>query len=146
MRVLAVILLLLVSGCIVIKKSPAPGCVTYFGPAPMGGCFGKALIRDLKVEPQLDCLQVTVNNCNGGILTVANRCDSDLLIGGYTLRRGPHPESIELLRAADGGVYVNRTVSNFAAYRPLEDDSLTLAGSIGGSKVTLSYVKTKPYC
>jgi hypothetical protein len=70
----------LAGGCLVKNDSPAPGCVEYWGPAPMGGCFGKTAILDLKVEPQTECLEIAVNNCNGGILEVSNACAEMLVL------------------------------------------------------------------
>jgi len=39
---------------------------------PVGGCWGKSAIIDIKVEPAIDCLKIEVNNCNGGILEVTS--------------------------------------------------------------------------
>lgn len=139
-------LALALAGCIVIKESPAPGCVKYLGPAPMGGCFGKAVIGDLRVEPGEPCLRIRVNNCNGGIVTVENGCRENLTLGDYVIEPSKLGQSFELMRGADGIVQVNRSAGNFGRYRPEADDNLSKEGALGGRKLTVSYTKTGPLC
>ena len=80
--IIVLLLALLLSGCIVTKGSPAPGCVESIGLPMSGGCFGKTVILDLTVEPENECLVITANNCNGGVLEVENSCPETLVLGG----------------------------------------------------------------
>ena len=73
-------LMLVLAGCIVTKDSPAPGCRETLGFAPVGGCLGKTVILDLDVEPEVECLAIGVNNCNGGVLEVRNACSEALVL------------------------------------------------------------------
>ena len=57
--------------------NPAPGCRESFG---FGGCFGTTVILDLSMEPESECLEIEVNNCNGGGLDVDNDCQEDLVL------------------------------------------------------------------
>jgi len=113
---LSVLLLLLstVVGCIVRKDSPAPGCIKYWGLAPMGGCFGKTVIMDLEVEPAIDCLTIEVNNCNGGVLEVSNSCDEPLVLGGVEITPQEYNVALDVLGKEDGRYLLTATYSNFS--------------------------------
>lgn len=147
------ILLILISGCRVMtpREIVAPGCID--GEA-LGGCFGKAAIKNLKIEPEIPaCLQIGENNCNGGIISIWNECDKDLQIGNLILEKPKRngEQSIELFRDSLGNIMVRETKGNFASYTPLEDELLTTTGKIidfgfGSGKFTISYIKTKPLC
>jgi hypothetical protein len=133
------------AGCLVKNDSPAPGCVEYWGPAPMGGCFGKTAILDLKVEPQLECLEITVNNCNGGILEVSNACTQMLVLGHITVEPGETNVGLDLDR--QNGEYVFKSSdSNFSEYAPSEDEFVEIRGLLGAQEVRISFVKTKELC
>lgn len=137
--------LILASACIRIKDSPAPGCVEYIGPAPMGGCFGKSVIKDLRIEPQTPCLRLKVNNCNGGVLEAENTCDDTAYIGGHEFRPSSR-FAFEIVRDENGGFSAAPARGNFASYKPAQDESLRVGGVIGNTSITISYTKTKELC
>lgn len=133
------------SGCLVKKDSPAPGCIEYWGLAPMGGCFGKTVILDLKVEPQAECLEITVNNCNGGVLEVNNTCAEILTLNRITVHLGERHAVLDLER--QGGQYVLKSAdNNFSAYVPLEDELVEIRGLLGAQEIEISFLKTKKLC
>ena len=134
----------LIGGCIRVKDSPAPGCVEYLGWTPMGGCLGNAVIKDVSVDSKVDCLTVGPNTCNGGILTVENRCKEKVVIEGLEIKL--IHDDIEIIRGKGDEVVVEHTHGNFATYKPAEDDSISAEGSIEKTKFTISYTKTWPLC
>ncbi|MGB9301704.1 MAG: hypothetical protein WCD51_14100 [Anaerolineae bacterium] len=133
------------AGCLVKKDSPAPGCVEYWGPAPMGGCFGKTAILDLKVEPQTECLEIAVNNCNGGILEVSNSCAEMLVLHQITVQSGELYVGLDLDRQ-NGQYVLKRAEGNFSEYVPAEDESVEIRGLLGAQEVKISFVKTRELC
>lgn len=133
------------AGCVV-KDSPAPGCVKYWPFAPMGGCFGKSVIMDLKVEPTIDCLEIGVNNCNGGILEVSNSCSETFVLGGVEIMPSEYNVGLDVLDQEDSRYLLTRTGSNFSNYIPEEDELIELVGTLGGQKIRVSYTKTKELC
>ncbi len=133
------------SGCLVKRDSPAPGCIEYWGPAPMGGCFGKTAILELKVEPQTECLEITVNNCNGGVLEVSNTCAEMLVLDQLTVHPGERHVGLDLDR--QNGEYVLKpSGSNFSDYVPSEDAFVEIRGLLGAQEVKISFIKTKELC
>lgn len=127
------------------KDSPAPACIEYWGPSPIGGCFGTTAILDLKVEPQLECLEITVNNCNGGILEVSNSCTEMLVLGQVTIHPGDRHLGLDVEK--QNGEHVLVAVdSNFSLYIPEEDELVEIHGTLGGREVRISFVKTKALC
>ncbi len=146
--ILSVLLLLAcaASGCVLVKDSPAPGCREYWGLAPLGGCFGKSVIMDLKVEPELDDLVIEVNNCNGGILEVTNGCDEPFLLGGVEIEALEHCVGLDVAGKEDGRYLLTRTGSNFSDYVPEEDEMIQLTGTLGEQELRISYVKTGRLC
>ena len=147
---LIICVLLLLSGMAiscVVKDSPAPGCLKYlFGCSPIGGCFGKSVITDLKVEPAIDCVVIEVNNCNGGILEVSNSCSEPFVLGGVEIRPSERNMGLDVLGKEDGRYLLTVTHSNFSDYIPLEDELIELVGSLGEQTVRVSYIKTKELC
>ena len=143
----ALLLLLSVAAGCVVKHSPAPGCDKYlFGCAPMGGCFGKSVITDLKVEPAVDGLAIEVNNCNGGILEVSNACDEPFVLGGVEIGPSERNVGLDVLGKEDGRYLLTYTGSNFSDYIPEEDELIELVGTLGSQEVRVSYIKTKKLC
>jgi hypothetical protein len=132
-------------GCLVKKESPAPGCVEYWGPAPMGGCFGKTAILHLKVEPQTECLAISANNCNGGVLEVSNSCGERLVLNQITVQPGEPHVSLDLDRQ-NGEYLLKPADGNFSQYVPSEDESVEIRGLLGGQEVTISFIKTRKLC
>lgn len=141
MFVLGMVVLAL-AGC-VIRDSPAPGCRQTIG-IGMGGCEGKTAILDLVVEPQPECLQITANNCNGGVLTISNGCDEALALGGVTV--GPAERGTFDIVEAEGGWALVDTPGNFAVTIPTADVFVELSGDLGGQPISVSFTKTAPLC
>jgi hypothetical protein len=112
----------------------------------MGGCFGKSVITDLKVEPELDDLVIEVNNCNGGILEVTNGYDESFLLGGVEIDALEHCVGLDVLGEVDGRYLLKRTDSNFSDYVPEEDEMIQLTGTLGEQELRISYVKTGRLC
>ncbi len=133
------------AGCLVKKDSPAPGCIEYWGPAPMGGCFGTTAILNLRVEPDMDCLEIRVNNCNGGVLQVSNACQDSIVLAQIEI--GPGDRYVTLDVDKQNGEYVLRHAhGNFSEYIPSEDAFVEIRGMLGRQEVTISFVKTKRLC
>jgi hypothetical protein len=140
----ALLVVLLLSGCIVVKDSPAPGCVETVGFQMMGGCFGKTAILDLTVEPENECLEITVNNCNGGVLEVRNKCVEELVLGGV---RVPPSESMGLDVVEENGEHsLIETYSNFSEHVPETDQKIEIAGTLGSQEIKVSFTKTAELC
>jgi len=142
----AVLTTLLLSGCVVVKDSPAPGCVEYLGIGPMGGCFGKTALLDLTVSPEINCLDIEVNNCNGGVLEIQNGCAEALTFDGVEIASG---ETITLdvvvVKEGDGHRLVEIS-SNFSEYVPEWDEHVEVSGQLDGRDVTITFTKTAPLC
>jgi hypothetical protein len=136
---------MLVGGCMVKKDSPAPACIEYWGLSPMGGCFGTTAILDLELEPQLECLEMVVNNCNGGIVEVSNNCAETLVLGQVTVPPGDRNVGLDV--AKQNGEHVLVSVdSNFSQYVPEADELVKIHGMLGEREVRISFVKTKSLC
>jgi hypothetical protein len=75
----AIILLLVSSVAINGCFSPAPGCNKGIG---MGGCFSTFAIKDITIDPKLDCIKFHINNCNNPTLGIINRCGKDIFFEG----------------------------------------------------------------
>lgn len=143
--VLVALSILLLPACIVVRDSPAPGCVERIGiPLTVGGCFGKTAILDLVVEPPIKCLSVTVNNCNGGVLWVRNNCSETLTLGGVSIA----PQSSATLDVAlEGGRYVLVYAGgNFSTYVPAVDERIEITGTLGERSLRVSFTKTAKLC
>jgi hypothetical protein len=145
LMILIPLLFVLLTGCLVKKDSPAPGCIEYWGPAPMGGCFGKTAILDLQVEPQMECLEISVNNCNGGVLEISNTCTEMLVLSQITIHPGERNVALDLDRQ-DGEYYLRPIDSNFSEYVPPEDEPVEILGILGTLEVRISFVKTSEIC
>lgn len=140
----AVTLSLVLAGCIVVKDSPAPGCIKTIGFRSVGGCFGKTAILDLSVEPASECLDITVNNCNGGVLSIRNGCTEAFTLGGVTIAPGDY-ESLDVV-SEDGEHALVSVSSNFSDYVPEADESVELTGALGSQEVRVAFTKTGPLC
>ncbi len=133
--------ILLLSGCLVKRDSPAPGCVEYWGPAPIGGCQGKTVIQDLQTADVPDCVTVNVNNCNGGVLEVDNACGKPVVLDGVPIDR---ITSVSLDVVDSNTLTV--THSNFSSFVPEQDTSVVIQGQLSENKFILSFTKTAPLC
>lgn len=74
--------------------------------------MGRATIGRFRLEPDIPCLDIQVNNCNGGMFNVRNNCKAEGRLGSYPLRlerRVPTTTMTELRawRTADGVVGVS---------------------------------------
>jgi hypothetical protein len=143
--ILAFLLTMLVGGCVVKKDSPAPGCVEHWGPAPMGGCFGTTAILDLKVVPENECLEIAVNNCNGGVVEVSNFCAQILILKQVTIHPSERNVGLDVERQNDEYA-LKPTDSNFSDYIPAENEFVEVTGMLGGEEVKISFLKTKELC
>jgi hypothetical protein len=138
-------LMLLLGGCIVVKDSPAPGCVEFIGFSSVGGCFGKTAILGLAVEPENECLTIAVNNCNGGVLEVHNACDETLVLGGVEIPSSDRV-SLDVVEGDDGEYRLTGVSSNFSDYVPEADRKVEVAGTLGEQEIRLAFTKTARLC
>lgn len=139
-----VLVVLGLSGCIVVKESPAPGCRRVIGLAPMGGCFGKSLITGPEITPPVNCLTITANNCNGGVLVVHNQCPDSLTLDGVEIASGERT-TLDVVQE-DGEHRLVRASGNFSQYVPTEDEFVKISGQLGTIIVQLSFTKTQALC
>lgn len=142
---LAGLLGLLLSGCIVTKDSPAPGCVESVGLPIAGGCFGKTAILDLAVEPENACLVVEVNNCNGGVLEVRNSCPEAWVMGTITVPPSDYA-SFDVIEEEGGAYALTEASGNFTDHIPEENVTVSMTGLLGGQEIKLSFTKTTQLC
>ena len=69
LKIILIISIIFISGCI----------------APMGGCNSEYQIKELKIEPEISCLQIEANSCNGGVLEGYNYCNETVMIGNHII-------------------------------------------------------------
>jgi hypothetical protein len=138
------LMLLLLGGCIVVKDSPAPGCIEYIGFPMAGGCYGKTAILDLSVDPEEECLDITANNCNGGILEVHNGCNEAFVLGGVTIAPGDRA-GLDVTEEGNEHSLVEVS-SNFSEYIPESDERVQIAGTLGSRAVWVTFTKTGKLC
>ena len=140
---IAIGLLVTTAACISLKeKSPAPGCRRSFG---MGGCNGKTIIKDVTFGPQIDCLIITGDNCNGGILDVRNRCDEDLVINDQIISAGEYC-SFDVTEGAEGQYDLLLVDHNISLFTPEQDIPITFNANMGEQQIIIHFVKSAPYC
>lgn len=138
-------LALLLSACIVTQDSPAPGCIKSVGLPMSGGCFGKTAILDLSVAPEIACLDIAVNNCNGGVIEIDNDCQETLTLGGVEIPPTDYV-SLDVVEGEDGTYTLRDVSSNFSDYVPPEDRRITLSGRLGEQAVEVTFIKTALLC
>lgn len=143
--IIVLLLALLLSGCIVTKDSPAPGCVESIGLPMSGGCFGKTVILDLTVEPENECLVITANNCNGGVLEVDNSCPETLVLDGVEIPPSARV-GLDVIEGENGAYSLIEVSSNFSDYIPEEGKSIVITGSLGSQEVKVTLTKTAQLC
>lgn len=132
------------SGC-VIHDSPAPGCVETIGFPAAGGCFGKTGILDLQVEPEIACLDIEANNCNGGILEVRNTCAEALILDGITIQPSDSV-GLDITKDSQGAYALVEVWSNFSDYIPQADERIELSGRLGEQAIQMTLIKSGPLC
>ncbi|MEA3310030.1 MAG: hypothetical protein U9Q70_11055 [Chloroflexota bacterium] len=145
LAILVILLALLLSGCLVTKDSPAPGCIKSIGLPIIGGCFGKTVILDLMIKPPHECLDLTANNCNGGVLEVNNTCHETLALDGVEIPPSSRV-SLDVSVGKNGTYSLNEVSSNFSDYIPTENESITITGRLGSQDVTVIFTKTAQLC
>jgi hypothetical protein len=136
------------AGCGIRTESPAPGCTEYWGLAASGGCQGKTVILDLQVEPQIDCLHVRANNCNGGILDVDNLCEVALTLGEVEIQPGQRSVGLDVAERdpATGRATLTHAHGNFSEFAPAADQSVEVIGTLDTRAIRVRFVKTRPLC
>ena len=139
--IIIVLLALLLIACIVTEDSPAPGCIKSIGLPTMGGCFGKTVILDLTVEPEHECLVITVNNCNGGVLEVDNACHETLVLAGVEIPPSDYV-SLDVIEEESGTYSLSDVGGNFSNYVPEENKSIAITGLLGSQEVKVAFTKT----
>ena len=138
-------LVFLMGGCIVTRDSPAPGCVKSIGLPVAGGCFGKTALLDLQVEPAPECLEFTVNNCNGGVLKVRNACSETLRLGGVEILPSD-TASLDVTIDAGGTHALIQVNSNFSDHVPDKDERISFDGTLGAQAIVVTLTKTAQLC
>jgi hypothetical protein len=136
---------LLLSGCIVVKDSPAPGCVETVGIQLLGGCLGTTAILDLTVEPENECLEIAVNNCNGGVLEVYNTCSEKLVLGGVEVLPSENV-SLDVVEEEGDGYALIEAGGNYSDYIPETDQSIEMVGTLGSQEIKVAFTKTAELC
>ncbi len=124
-----------------------PGCLTVKG--AIGGCNGKTQIEAAKVSPE--CLEVSVNNCNGGMIELINKCKADIWLGSLVLpyfekKDDRIPVWFELYRDLGGKIRARLEKEPGAGYVPKKAEKLKLEGKVGKKRLVLSYTKTGLLC
>jgi hypothetical protein len=135
-------LLVLVLGGCAPQDSPAPGCRRG---GLMGGCFGKTAIVDLQVQPEIACLEVEANNCNGGVLDVYHTCTETLVLDGIQIPPS-EPVTLDVTLTPEGDYSLVEVYSNFSEITPEEDLPVTITGTVGDRPLEITFVKTRPLC
>lgn len=135
--------MLLVIGCRLFggEDSPAPGCRQGLG----GGCWGRTVIENFEVQPEIECLRIKSNNCNGGVIDVYNGCETVLTLGSFEIKPGEYPV-FDLLESGEGDFELLEISSNFSEYMPEVDKQVTIHGVFEGQPLTISFTKTAPLC
>jgi hypothetical protein len=93
----------------------------------------------------MECLQVSVNNCNGGILEVSNSCAEILFLSRITIHPGETNVGLDLARENDE-YFFQRADSNFSEYIPAEDEPVEILGMMGAVEVRITFTKTAELC
>ena len=99
---------------------------------------------DLAVVPHVECLAISANNCNGGVLTITNSCAKPLSLGGVEI--GPQErESLDVVER-DGQYALAPARGNVAVYLPQQDEPVKITGHLSEMKLTVTFTKTGPLC
>jgi len=127
----------------IFPSTTAPGCYNKYSPF-VGGCFGKNLIRNFKIEPNLpNCLEIRPHTCQGARLEVYNQCDTDVIIDEIKMDEMYN----YLLFTKSGNGTIVGFKGNIDVYPyPAEDENIVVNGKIGDVNFNISYVITKALC
>ncbi len=135
---------LVISYHTIIQDSPAPGCIERIRFGGIGGCFGKTAIIDLQVTSAPPCLEIAVNNCNGGVREVQNKCEAAFEVRQANI--APR-ERVTLDVMATGNEYIPVSVSsNFSQYVPAQNTPIELIGTLDDQALTVRFTKTAKLC
>lgn len=145
MVLICIIIFVSLQSCVARKDSPAPGCIENLFFPSMGGCFGRSVILDIQVEPEIDCLLVEADNCNGGVLDIKNSCEEDFLLDEYRIESSSRM-TFDVEEMQDGNFSLIETDINFSVYIPENDTIIILDGLIMDRQVKITYTKTKALC
>jgi hypothetical protein len=140
--------LILLSGikCSMDEDNPAPGCNQFLGLPSMGGCFGKNAIINLTVEPEINGIEIAVNNCNGGVLEVTNGSNFPLMLGGIEIAPEEVNIILDVLCDENGNPLLKRSTANYSEYIPEEDMYAEINGKLGTQDILITFTKTKKLC
>ena len=133
------------SGCVITKESPAPGCIEYVGVPIAGGCFGRTVILDIQVEPEIECLEARANNCNGGVFEIINDCDEEVFLEGFRIAPSSRI-TFDVAESEDGNFSFTEIWTNFSEYIPEEDTTVKMNGSMNDQEIMITFLKTKALC
>jgi len=111
----------------------------------IGGCFGKTVILDLTIEPENECLVITVNNCNGGVLQVDNSCHETLVLDGVEIPSSDRV-SLDVIEEENGTYSLSDVGGNFSDYIPEENKSIAIIGLLGSQEIKVAFTKTAQLC
>ena len=111
----------------------------------MGGCFGKTIIKDIKVAPTIECLEVEGDNCNGGLLDIRNHCSEDLVLANVVAPVGEYT-SLDILQESDGSYSLKVVEHNFSEFEPSQDTALSFTGHLGSQEITFFFTKSARLC
>ncbi len=140
---MALSLLVLLSGCPLLPdgrgNSEAPGCQGGITPT---GCLGKHIIKDIKIIPRYDCLEVRANNCNNGIIEIGNKCPGILTLEGKDFSNGGAID----IAWINGKLVPIDASGNFSFFLPSKDTRVVLNGKYGDEPIEISFTKTAALC
>lgn len=137
---------LVISYNTIIQDSPAPGCVKRLAFSEIGWCKGKTAIIDLEVTSAPPCLDIKVNNCQGGVLEVRNRCNEVFMLGGFSVE--PDEERTTFFEVITRGdeYFLAPTIDAFTFYIPRRNTQIEAVGTLGDQAITIRFTKTKMLC
>ena len=122
-------------------KETAPGCSLGAG---IAGCTGKSIITNLIIDPDVGCVKIKPNNCNGGVLEIENSCDSAFLIGGFDMP-AKSTATVELIKE-NGAYRAKEARGNLASYFPQTNEDAGFTAQSGSKKIKIALVKTAKLC
>ncbi|HJX05401.1 MAG TPA: hypothetical protein VJ461_01700 [Candidatus Nanoarchaeia archaeon] len=73
---LSILIMALITGC----SDRPPGCHSELLGPVFGGCNSNFMIRDIQIEPKIECLDIDLENCANPTMILKNQCKNDLYI------------------------------------------------------------------